>query len=235
MKTFICSDIHSEFRENRKTVIDDLPTAEAIIIAGDLSTKSFIVDDVKRLCDKYKEVIMVPGNHEYYGSTFAEMNRILENITIKNFCYLNNGTVITGNTKLVGTTLWFKNNELNQIYERELSDFRYIGQFVKEVYEENKKSVDFLLNQDLHDAVVITHHLPSYLSVPTPYRSSPINRFFVCDMDKMIINEHPRVWIHGHSHIGCDYILNMTRVLCNPMGYEGEINNNFSKNVFIDL
>ena len=28
-----------------------------------------------------------------------------------------------------------------------------------------------------------------------------------------------RLWIHGHTHDSFDYVVNGTRVLCNPRGY----------------
>lgn len=28
-----------------------------------------------------------------------------------------------------------------------------------------------------------------------------------------------RLWIHGHTHDSFDYLLNGTRVVCNPRGY----------------
>jgi len=31
------------------------------------------------------------------------------------------------------------------------------------------------------------------------------------------------VWIHGHSHDRCDYLLGKTRVVANPLGYPNEL------------
>ena len=28
-------------------------------------------------------------------------------------------------------------------------------------------------------------------------------------------------WIHGHTHVPCDYEIHGTRVVCNPCGYPG--------------
>lgn len=32
----------------------------------------------------------------------------------------------------------------------------------------------------------------------------------------------PELWIHGHTHVPCDYELLDTRIVCNPRGYPGE-------------
>ena len=33
----------------------------------------------------------------------------------------------------------------------------------------------------------------------------------------------PKLWIHGHSHDRCDYLLGKTRVVANPLGYPNEV------------
>jgi len=38
----------------------------------------------------------------------------------------------------------------------------------------------------------------------------------------MIVSREPKVVVHGHTHIGCEYSLGNTRVYCNPMGYPNE-------------
>lgn len=31
------------------------------------------------------------------------------------------------------------------------------------------------------------------------------------------------LWIHGHSHDRCDYLLGKTRIIANPLGYPNEV------------
>ena len=54
------------------------------------------------------------------------------------------------------------------------------------------------------------------------YAESPINRFFVSDETPLILDKKPRLWVHGHTHLTCDYMLGETRVVCNPHGYPKE-------------
>jgi Icc-related predicted phosphoesterase len=37
------------------------------------------------------------------------------------------------------------------------------------------------------------------------------------------MSARPALWLHGHTHGSCDYKLGDTRVVCNPMGYPGEV------------
>ena len=73
-----------------------------------------------------------------------------------------------------------------------------------------------------HDGktVVCTHHLPSASSIAMRFRGSPLNPAFASNLDQLIIDVSPAVWIHGHTHSTCDYILGRTRVICNPKGYQ---------------
>jgi hypothetical protein len=72
------------------------------------------------------------------------------------------------------------------------------------------------------DDVVVTHHLPAFDSVPARFARSAMNAFFVCDMAPQVREHQPKLWIHGHSHDRCDYMLGKTRVVANPLGYPNE-------------
>jgi hypothetical protein len=52
---------------------------------------------------------------------------------------------------------------------------------------------------------------------------SATNAFFVCDMTSRVRERQPKLWIHGHSHDRCDYLLGKTRVVANPLGYPNEV------------
>ena len=40
---------------------------------------------------------------------------------------------------------------------------------------------------------------------------------FASDLDRLM--GKAALWIHGHTHDSFDYVLNGTRVVCNPRGY----------------
>ena len=70
--------------------------------------------------------------------------------------------------------------------------------------------------------VVVTHHLPSRRSVAPQFAGDPLNAFFLCDMERLILARQPLWWIHGHTHHPFDYQLGQTRVVANPRGYPSE-------------
>ncbi len=47
-----------------------------------------------------------------------------------------------------------------------------------------------------------------------------------------------QLWIHGHTHDSFDYLVNGTRIVCNPRGYARDgVNENprFDPNLLIDV
>lgn len=233
---FVCSDIHTEFLHpvEQWELFKQFPKADGIIIAGDLSTKKYLVANIKYLCDSYEHVIFTTGNHEYYSSSFSEIDSLLLKIKESNFHWLNDSACVINDTTFVGGTLWFPDNPLNQLYEKRLNDFFYIKDFRKEVYKKNEKTIMAFNKLMVKDSIVITHHLPSYQSVDEKYKGDQLNRFFVCDMEDLMLKKQPKLWVHGHTHDSLSYGIKNTKVLCNPLGYSTE-SSGFYCNLIIEL
>jgi Icc-related predicted phosphoesterase len=70
--------------------------------------------------------------------------------------------------------------------------------------------------------VVVTHHLPALTSVAKRYANDQLNPVFASRLEDVIEKYRPELWIHGHTHVPCDYELFDTRIVCNPRGYPGE-------------
>lgn len=228
MKLLIGSDFHFEFRlDGGKSIIDDLyDDVDAIVVAGDLSVGEKLLEPVNRLCEKYNDVIYTPGNHEFYETGDDLLWDTLSYLMEKhdNFHMLNTGSSTIKGINFCGCTLWFPRSQLTDTYKNLLSDFCMIPKFESFVYKENRKSMNFLNKNVNERSIVITHHLPSPKSVAECFKLSPLNVYFVCPEAENIITERkPKLWIHGHTHFYTDYMLGDTHVICNPMGYNGEI------------
>jgi hypothetical protein len=65
--------------------------------------------------------------------------------------------------------------------------------------------------------VVITHHAPTPRSVHPRFADSPVSAAFVSDCTALM--GRAALWIHGHTHDSFDYVVDGTRVICNPRGY----------------
>jgi Icc-related predicted phosphoesterase len=89
----------------------------------------------------------------------------------------------------------------------------------------HRESKSYLLNQlqTLNENVfVISHHAPSYQSIPQEYKKNS-NGAYCSNLDDVIVN-NPQIkyWVHGHTHNHFDYMIEGCRVICNPGGYPGQ-------------
>lgn len=244
MRIQILSDLHVEFHQDGgRQLIEEYLTPKGVdilIIAGDLSTSGLpFLGSIRAICKKYKDaqVIYVPGNHDFYNGSFAGVlptYKGLENL-YSNLSILYNKAKKIDKYLFVGSTLWFGVDPEYTKYKAYMNDFKYIGKFEDLVFKENKKAKKFLKWHLCEDAIVITHHLPSWRSVPDRFKNSKLNMFYVCDLEKQILEKKPKMWVHGHTHHSCNYLLGKTHVVCNPFGYAGyELNPEFIPNFIID-
>jgi predicted phosphodiesterase len=230
MRVQILSDLHFEFdRDGGEAFARDLPVAgDVLVLAGDLIPLR-VADEVRRafdgFCSRFRHVVFVPGNHEYYRTRPAEAEALLAGCAqaFSNLHVLNPGVAAIDGTRFVGAALWFPRAPDEARYRRELNDFRLIEGFVPWVHDTHDAHLAFLEAEVRPGDVVVTHHLPHPRSVALPYLGSPLNRFFLApDAARCVEHAGARLWIHGHTHIACDYVVGATRVVCNPRGYPGE-------------
>jgi len=101
----------------------------------------------------------------------------------------------------------------------------------------HKESKEYLLNQlkVIQDNVfVISHHAPSYQSVPQEFKKHAKGAY-CSNLDDLILN-HPQIkyWCHGHTHTPFDYNIGNCRVICNPHGYPGQ-NTGYLPDLYIEI
>lgn len=85
--------------------------------------------------------------------------------------------------------------------------------------------------------VVITHMLPSMLSVSPRFRNDLASAAYASNLDDLIVKAD--LWVHGHTHDSFDYYVGKCRVVCNPCGYiqrsGGDENDRFDSNFLVEL
>jgi predicted phosphodiesterase len=148
----VVSDLHLEFISDKKVFNVIKPSAKILALLGDIccvgdsndfeSFKRFIME----ILPHYEQIIMVPGNHEYYynpidNSTHPNKFNVLEacNAKIKTFFketskklhYLNNTAVkmTVGKKKyvIIGSTLWsYIPKSEQERMANQMSDYKYI-------------------------------------------------------------------------------------------------------------
>jgi predicted phosphodiesterase len=234
MKLNILSDLHLSLGALEPPHND----ADVVILAGDIARPR---DAASWASSFTKPVLYVLGNHEFYGSsivdTVDEAKRLCAGSRIH---VLDNAEVIIDGVRFLGTTLWtdfllFGDEEkrLNAIREAVSSmyDFTKIrtGNAGEQKFTPAHSAPLFIQNAEWLAAklsklyagptVVITHHAPSPKRIHPRFAGSLLNTCFVSDAERLVDGRLVRLWMHGHTHDSFDYVLNGTRVVCNPRGY----------------
>jgi len=201
---------------------------DILILAGDITTARYpdaVRDMFAYLAPKYRNILYVLGNHEFYRSTpqdtLIRMRRAADAFINVRVC--NNETVQIGSQRFVCGTGWFPPPSRASLHAKVyMNDFYQIRSFEPWVYRQYELMRALLTQCLCKDDIVVTHHLPSTASISAQYAQSPLNAFFMADFEDLIKERHPRYWIHGHTHIACRYQIHGTEVVCNPLGYPNE-------------
>lgn len=268
----IFSDIHLDFDIPSSTKNFDpsrdiwsptpMPTDQEtiLILAGDIwhAKKPFSFMGFswfKKISAQFHSIIVLLGNHDFWGGNLQkEYEHYRKNIAAQNLTnvqLLQNSTIILGDIKFVGGTLWTDYNQGNlhsiAFAETYMNDFKYIrnglafsklkanhliGEHLKTAryIEENAKR-DFP-EQNLW---VITHHLPTFRSIPLEYEGYDINEnaLYASNLEHLFTDDI-NVWVHGHSHHAINYTVKNTRIISNPRGYRLE-ETNYDETYLFDL
>lgn len=211
-----------------------------LVAAGDIGKISWSLDIVEEFCNKHKygDFVWVAGNHEFY---YSNITKFVED----------DNMLLTTNTvegvKFIGTPLYSNFNPPSDrcgINDFNVTDYG-TGKWTPKLHRETHKKCVDLLVKELGSpfegkTVVVTHWLPSHRSVDLQYFGDPLNEYFANNLDYLIEQYKPDMWLHGHTHTNCDYILDKTRVLCNPAGYwnpytEELENRNYNPNKIIEI
>jgi hypothetical protein len=200
-----------------------------------VSPKRYHVINSKLLQD-WNNVLVIPGNHEFYGSHvndswFGKQERVFQNSYGNKCHYVNNSIVEIDGVYFVCSALWSHIGfEKASKIQYQMNDYHSIAKLtVDKVNEYHKVNVAFLKEAmgkipDGKRCIVVTHHVPSHNLISSRWRGNELNEAFAADMDVFIMTYGSKIshWIHGHSHDFLDEVVNGIRFIRNPMGYPHE-------------
>ena len=240
MKLRLLSDLHLEFTP---FVIPRLEGDEdtVLILAGDVGKASkpeTYVTFLEDACKQFKAVIYIPGNHEYYGSTFPDAWDVMKSHLWplpgrttgepydENLYMLNNQQITIDKVRFVCSTMWTDMNKGDEetmlAAKYGMSDYHVIKGFTPEIaMNEHEKAKAFIFDNIYGPTVVVTHHGPTWQSIHPKYVGDILNGAYVSDLSQQIKDNGPQLWVHGHIHHSVDYTVGNTRVVTNPRGYTG--------------
>lgn len=246
MKLHILSDLHIEFEDFSPPET----SADVVVLAGDICVGAAGIEWAARQFPDVP-VIYVPGNHEYYGFDIGSADGLYK-AAPANIHVLSNSVLELDGIRFLGTTLWtdfrfYGEGEAwfaRQTAKALLEDFTSIRNgkrlFTPEdSVELHRASVAWLASELEKECdgrtVVVTHHLPAVLSIASRYKGDALNPAFASRLERLIEKYQPDLWVHGHTHVPCDYEILGTRVVCNPHGYLSESQEEFSPGLIVEL
>jgi Icc-related predicted phosphoesterase len=242
MRLQILSDLHVD--AGGLHLPERAMTAELLVVAGDVQAGAepgFQL--LRRHVAPEMPVVMVLGNHEFYGSGQASELAAAQTVAGSyNIHLLENAAVVIGGVRFIGATLWTdyelfgrdERGDCMRVAAMALNDHRLIGltdQHARRfnpadalaLHEQSRRYLEDILAQPFDGpTVVVTHHAPHAGSVAPVYRNSLLTAAFVSDLAPIIEAFQPTLWVHGHTHTRFDYLVGRTRVICNPAGYGHE-------------
>lgn len=254
MRIQFASDLHLEFKENL-AYVQSIPfevTGEILILAGD----TFYLRDRtmpnikfwKWASQNYQQVILVPGNHEFYNNGDVSVRGdSWQYMFFDNVGYYYNKVVRIDDMDIVLSTLWS-----HIPAENEFNVFRGMNDFCQILYDkhrlriedfnaEHEKCLAFIKQSVLESTakhiVVVTHHLPTFQAVAKERINDSMNNAYVIELDNFIADSRIDYWIYGHSHENIDTEIGITKIVSNQLGYlfNGECAEGFSESRFVEL
>jgi predicted phosphodiesterase len=233
MKIRVLSDLHLEFRDWTPPAAD----ADVIVLAGDIHVG---VRGLEWAREQFPTtpVIYVVGNHEFYGGQMqdrlATLRQAARNLGVH---LLDADELVLDDTRFLGATLWTDfalygagSRLLRAMNDamRGMNDFRVIRHSDTKLFRpEHARGIHLAQAKWLEGrfvevfngpTVVVTHYLPLRQSIHAKYEGDPLNPAFASDLTRLV-GPPVTLWIHGHTHESFDYVVNGTRVVCNPRGY----------------
>ena len=238
MRILAISDLHTDFREN-KQLLEEIPAGayqqDTLIAAGDISDNlETLQSTLALLRSRFKQVFYVPGNHELWvrrspSTSVEKFYRVLE--VCESLDVQTSPQQVQG-IWVVPLFSWYdpQFDEDGSADDESLlgwADFhlckwpREIGQVCTFFLQMN---VPHLRAYD-GPVISFSHFLPRRdLLPPTEHlRFKGLPKVAGCvGLDRQIRQLRASVHVFGHSHIGCDRVIDGIRYVQNPLRYPRE-------------
>lgn len=238
----VVSDLHLEAQPSFS--VRAAPHADVLVLAGDIGSyqpRSQLSNTPRDFgltrfsaqggATGWSDVLFVPGNHEYDGGDFDEIDAELRNVASRlGILLLERSSVVLRGVRFLGTTLWSDFDALTaqhpestiiKTLKQRSKAFRAANHYLAKMHS-TRHGLPFLAEQLreqalvcqawLRDAldvpfagptVVVTHFAPSLRSADPRYGLTPGTAGFCNSLDDLIPKAD--LWIHGHLHAPSNY------------------------------
>ena len=237
----VLSDLHLEVGQQYLTFTFP-PTAPFLLLAGDIGRLVDYEGYLKFLeahVGRYKKVLLVLGNHEFYGLDYdtglETARRLVSEPTLVDKVFLLHRARWDdpdSDLTVLGCTLWSAiPPDAYDIVAHKVKDYKNIDGWSVDKHNELHASeaawlreqvaqVSLPRGENTRRLLVATHHAPSVEGTSKPeHTGNPWTCAFATDLAGREGWENVRVWVFGHTHYSTDWMCNGTRLVANQRGY----------------
>eukprot|EP01006_Ploeotia_vitrea_P057604 TRINITY_DN68192_c6_g3_i1.p1 TRINITY_DN68192_c6_g3~~TRINITY_DN68192_c6_g3_i1.p1 ORF type:complete len:348 (+),score=39.26 TRINITY_DN68192_c6_g3_i1:55-1098(+) len=245
----LISDVHTEFPNWDPSSFEIPATAPILLLAGDIGCvnskkyEEFVFNQAKR----FEVVLVVAGNHEFYGSEYHEALASMRAMPAKapksNVYFLDCGGVVINGLPFIGCTLWsdipveetltmamclndYHQIKMSHTTKQETGEQKTV---TKQLHPHDTTAMHAKQTQWIKRAlkdtpggcVVMTHHVPT-MSFQNPTDPPQLVTAFHSPADDLIDPTSVTCWVFGHTHCSSEGLINDTLLLSNQLGYMHE-------------
>lgn len=238
MRIQYASDLHLEYQRNWDFLCQHpiQVTGDVLVLAGDIG---YLGDDKTYVAHSfwdwasanYQQVIVVPGNHEFY--LFFDINQLHDGweLPIRHNvrCCYNCVVSLSPDIDLVATTLWSHIRPENGRYTQfGVTDFHRIRVGEESLTwprfnEEHERCLAYLqravAESRARHIVVVTHHVPTFQLIYPEFANKSYSGAFAVELAPYIARSPIDYWIFGHSHYNINTVIGRTHLVCDQLGY----------------
>lgn len=246
----LASDLHLECGGIYELCATWNVASDTLLLAGDivevvlLKKKNHLAWAFLEMVNReYKHVFWVMGNHEFYNNHISYVVRNardrLKEHDLNNIIVLDNDTVETDKFVIFGSTFWTDMNKGSPVVmwhnSRRMNDYARIKYDDAYLERRNldveatvglhaiarKKLEVFMKLETSKKKIVMTHHAPSFLSIPRHQWADTMSYAYATELQSEIYGSDIDLWVHGHTHHKIVYVIGETVVASHARGYFG--------------
>ena len=243
----ILADLHLE-TPKAYDIFEITPQAPYLALLGDIGNAASHKDDylafLTRQLRQFRAVLLVPGNHEPYHSTWAATLSVLRaferdvaaDASLGQFVLLDRAAfrIPGSDVTVLGCSLFSAvPPESEMAVSMGLNDFYRIADWDVAAHNEAHRRDLAWLNEQVaalegSDVVIFTHWSPSWdaRAVDPRHACSAIGSAFSTELsgEKCFRSDRVKLWAFGHTHYNCDFVVERDaasplRLLANQRGY----------------
>ncbi len=236
MRIWVVSDLHVD---STFWVPNRIPPHDVMIIAGDVDKAAAETEQTLLMLARWSPspLVFTPGNHDVMGVSIDAWDRNNDDLFDRGIHVLSSGrSVVIAGTRFVGATLWTDFGLADDLYGSEAWAAKHMPEYQRvskpdgsliwpadtsAAHRQHRAAIEGVLATPADGpTVVVTHHAPSRQSIAGAVEVN--DAAFASDLEPMILEHQPALWVHGHVHQHNDYRIGNTRILANPRGYQGD-------------